>query len=937
MRDGLSTPAGYVQAERWDATSRTWKPREAGPDGQLIYELESERERRMGEAAAKKARAKDSRAANKAAAIARAVEGGAAPAEAAEAVTRVEEREEFEQAQAAGKAKAARAEEQAGDDDETNPFRQAAILAARRLWREARGDADLNIVLGSLPGCRGGRGADHPRLREYLKVRGIPLEHLPGGRVPPSLRFHGDCLRESGHDGASPPDTCPAILAAFSTAKGEVRGVQRIYLDAGGEPRKAAEAGDGKAKREKGSFKCGGAVRLTKASTVAGILVICEGVETAVAVLASVAEGVAVWSVVSTSGYKKLLLDEVDAGLKVGWIKQVVIAGDLDECKRDGKRPGGEAAAACATRLREQWPHLSIAVMYPNHEIAPKHVDDAGNTTEGKSCDWLDVLRHYGREVVCKALIKGEVANADGLYLPETRTARAQVVLENMFRPDRAASQTWRLRRYAGKWWTYRQNGRPRWVEESAPEEVEAAVGSRLDRYFLIKRGVPKLAALSGGAVKDIMAAMICYTAARAEQMPVWLDGSFDDGGRPQWGETIKFDDAVGDAPIKAERVIAGRNGLMDSLAWCKGQVRIISPSSRWFSRSCLPFDIPVSELESVKYDPDDDADERVLCQRMCPEWLKFLNWTFENDSDSIETLQRWFGYCLTSDTKYQKVLWLQGPPGTGKGTICDVLAEVVGADNVGTSSFNNLAERFDLASLVGRNVIFVPEVQMGRADAAAALEVFKAITGNSPVRVEDKYSQVKNNVRITGKWVVTPNEEPKFSDASAALMRRLVVLVTRRKVERPDEMLGERLCAERVGVLCWALFGLRRLEALRNFIQPAAGQALKDDMKRAMSPVSAFVEDQCALHVGSRVTVDVLYKMYKRWAEESGLGDMGRPAFGAKLRASTPQVDRAEVTVHGVRQYMYLGIRPWLEGEDRSQTPRALTVDRLDESTLAA
>jgi len=920
--------AGYLPVELYDKTAKQWRERPAGEHGELIYELETERERRLGDAAAKKARAKEQRSARKAKAIADAQAAGMGLAEAKGHVEAVEERAEFHAAQeAAAKAKAPKS-------DESDFFRERAILAARKIWHEARGEGDARLTLGTAPGFEDGRGQDHPRVRSYLIARmsagAEAFQHL--GRLPPSIRYHGQCPREGGADGESPTDTCPALVAAFSNARGTVLGVQRIFLDRGGAPTKAA--GD-RVKVMKGSFSGGGAVRLTKPATVSGVLIIAEGIESAAAVWAAVPESVAVWSVVSTAGFKNLVLDEGDAAPKVGWIKHVILAGDLDEVKKDGKRPGGEAVSACATRIREQWPELKVSVFFPTHEVAPEHVDEGGNPVDGKTIDWLDLLRVYGREVVAKALIKGSVDKPVDHFLPPTRTERAKIVLESMFRPARSAGQTWRLRRYAGKWWTYRERGRPRWVEENAPEEVEAVVGAELDTRWVLKRGERKLAALSGGAVKDVMCAVVNYTAARAEQMPVWLEPSFDEAGHPQWGGTICFDDVEGTAPIKAEHVIAAQNGLMDSLAWCSGKVRILAPTTRWFSRSCLPFEIPVAQLESVRYDPDDDADERALCAKLCPEWLKFLEWTFEHDPDSIETLQRWFGYCLTSDCKYQKVLWLQGPPGTGKGTITDVLAEVVGQDNVGTSSFNNLAERFDLSSLVGRNVIFVPEVQMGRADSAAALEVFKAITGNSPVRVEDKYASVKNNVRITGKWVITPNEEPKFSDSSAALMRRLVVLVTRRKVEKPDEMLGERLRAERVGVLCWALFGLRRLEKMREFMQPEAGQELKNEMRRGMSPVSAWAEDECVLQPGSKVTIDLAWKLYKRWADSNGLAEMGKATFGSKLRAALPQVARAEITTHGVRGYWYVGFRPWMPDEARDQPAAPRSIDSMDEHQL--
>jgi putative DNA primase/helicase len=63
-------------------------------------------------------------------------------------------------------------------------------------------------------------------------------------------------------------------------------------------------------------------------------------------------------------------------------------------------------------------------------------------------------------------------------------------------------------------------------------------------------------------------------------------------------------------------------------------------------------------------------------------EWLAFLKKLWPNDPETIGTLQEWFGYLLTPDTRQQKILFLLGPKRSGKGTIARVLGELVGATN---------------------------------------------------------------------------------------------------------------------------------------------------------------------------------------------------------------------------------------------------------------
>jgi putative DNA primase/helicase len=59
--------------------------------------------------------------------------------------------------------------------------------------------------------------------------------------------------------------------------------------------------------------------------------------------------------------------------------------------------------------------------------------------------------------------------------------------------------------------------------------------------------------------------------------------------------------------------------------------------------------------------------------------WLAFLQSVWPNDPDTIATLQEWFGYCLTQDTRYHKIMLMIGPKRSGKGTIGRVLTPCSG------------------------------------------------------------------------------------------------------------------------------------------------------------------------------------------------------------------------------------------------------------------
>src|SRR5262249_51111550 len=64
-------------------------------------------------------------------------------------------------------------------------------------------------------------------------------------------------------------------------------------------------------------------------------------------------------------------------------------------------------------------------------------------------------------------------------------------------------------------------------------------------------------------------------------------------------------------------------------------------------------------------------------------EWLRFLDSIWCGDMEAIEGLQEWFGYCLTPDTRQQKILLVVGPKRSGKGTIGRVHTALLGQPNV--------------------------------------------------------------------------------------------------------------------------------------------------------------------------------------------------------------------------------------------------------------
>jgi putative DNA primase/helicase len=271
--------------------------------------------------------------------------------------------------------------------------------------------------------------------------------------------------------------------------------------------------------------------------------------------------------------------------------------------------------------------------------------------------------------------------------------------------------------------------------------------------------------------------------------------------------------------------------------------------------------------------------------------WLKFLNQIWPDDPEAIFTLQRWFGYCLTPDTRLQKGLLVIGPKRSGKGTIGRILTSVLGVENVVSPSLNSLTGRFGLAPLVGRNLAIVSDARLsGRTDMAVVVERLLNITGQDMQTIDRKGISPLHQT-LPSKIMLMTNELPRFNDASTALADRFIILkMTTSFADRIDPTLTDQLMTERASILKWAIDGWRDLWEIGHFDQPSSGNEVVEELTALSSPVTAFVKDCCVIGEDEEVDVTKLYSSWRDWCDDQGRTHPGTKAvFGRDLHAAIP------------------------------------------------
>ena len=826
----------------------------------------------------------------------------------------------------------------AGEHVERNPAfekqqREEEKAAAERQYRRAR--EEWNAAQRHPQG-----GRNHAVLHGYLGARGIPVERLDrhgAPMVPSSLAYTPACIDDYDPEHKA-WSRAPAMVAAIQGADNRFKAIHRTFLDPSDLTRKRD---DGTSPKKMFAPRMGGAVRLTsdRHKTRPMALVLTEGIETGLAVMAS-CTGVHVWAALDCNGLVNIELPAwITDPAHEDAVPVILIAGDLDRMRTRDEyaakphygRDGQKHASMAVTKLRAQYPWLTIEARLPSDVCLPTHIkrltrdeqwydfsphDNGCDPIEQvKSIDWLDVLNLGGLEAVRRGVLDGidfKAAEAkaqtyspaqDGGGAPPAGTpdgaggddeeriiasspvARAKRYLVECESPEgvrKRRNGTFYLRFHNGMWFEF--DG----AQWSATEDVMIRERVRLwlDRFKTRSPGRdPRPVLANTETVNNVVAAMMGLTIVpSALQAPCWIPASFDKHGSPKWGEATRRS-REGARPAERGMWISYRNGMLDADAWRMGELRWRRHDARYFNHNAMPYDLPIDELKAAMEADDPDAALQELCGRLCPVWLDTIGDHAVDDVQWMDCLQQIFGYLQTPGNWLKKIILFHGHPDTGKGTITDVLQAVLGPGNFESTRLNILAGRWGTSQIEHCLAVILPDAHLGRwVDGVDAVEIMKSVSGGDHVPVERKNDPVIRSVLIPAKFVISVNEMLGLKDSSQALAKRMVILSFSRVFDgkNVDKTRKARCCAEAPGIAVWSLAGLRTLCAggLENaeFTLPASSRLAIEGFKRDSSPVTAFLDDCCTHPDGTSgwmmdaedsVTCAAMFGAWSQWCDE--------------------------------------------------------------------
>jgi putative DNA primase/helicase len=326
------------------------------------------------------------------------------------------------------------------------------------------------------------------------------------------------------------------------------------------------------------------------------------------------------------------------------------------------------------------------------------------------------------------------------------------------------------------------------------------------------------------------------------------------------------------------------RNGRLD---WATGTLETHTPAC--FTTVQLP----------IEYDPT----------ATCPDFDAYLETTF--DADVHPLIEEILGWCLVPDTRFETAVMLTGEGKNGKSVFLDLIAALLGEENVSHVALQDLEEnRFKAAQLYGKLANVFADLD---TRALLSSSMFKTLTTGDPIDAERKFVQ-SFTFRSYAKLLFSANKIPSSRDRTYAFYRRWIIIPFNRTFDgegsnpQPDTGLRGKLRHDLAGIFNRALHGLIRLAANEHFSDPKSVSDAKQAYIRSNDNVRVFVAECLIADTNESIEKHALHEVYERWCDAYGERAVSQTLFKDALKQAVPTLDEWRPSANA--KWRWLGVK---------------------------
>jgi putative DNA primase/helicase len=307
-----------------------------------------------------------------------------------------------------------------------------------------------------------------------------------------------------------------------------------------------------------------------------------------------------------------------------------------------------------------------------------------------------------------------------------------------------------------------------------------------------------------------------------------------------------------------------------------------------------------------------------------CPRWHAFLTEIFEDDLETIESVQRLLGYTLTGSTSEEKIVICYGHGANGKSVFNNVVAKITNEyHTIGPNCLliargkNDTSVRNDMAKLLGARLISVNELSAG---ARLDEQIIKQLAGREAISARFLHKEFFDFLP-TGKVWLRTNHRPIIAGEDDGIWRRLVLLPFNRKFteEEQDRDLEQTLLQERSGILAWMVRGAIKWQQSGLKLSPTMMAELRT-YRTESDLLGEFLEEKTERNANGRIQQATLFTEWQDWCEASGLKSGSKAAFTRRIS----ERGFGSTQSNGLRYYQ--GLERWHGQTPAQAAPAVLT-----------
>ena len=271
-----------------------------------------------------------------------------------------------------------------------------------------------------------------------------------------------------------------------------------------------------------------------------------------------------------------------------------------------------------------------------------------------------------------------------------------------------------------------------------------------------------------------------------------------------------------------------------------------------------------------------------------CPRWIAFLHQIFQEDEETIESVQRLLGYTLTGLVTEEVLVICYGYGSNGKSVFSNVIHNILGGyattsppSLLTARKADDTSPRNDLAALAGARYVSINELQAGdRLDE----QVVKMLAGREPISARFLHREYFEYMPNFTAWLRT-NHKPIITGGDDGIWRRLVVLAFRRKFDgdEKDPDLEGKLLEERDGILQWMLEGTRKYFKDGLMLSPRIRQE-NAVYRKDSDLIGEFLDDVMETDPAAKINQQTAYEAWKQWCIDNGFRVSSKKSFTQRL-----------------------------------------------------